>query len=193
MAISSGSRGLVKLAASWVVSGAVIAVSLVHGEEIRTALGLKIEASDHADEQQRAPSHGVARRTPRTESTGDRSVKIRAGANGHYDTTAHINGRAIEVMVDTGATAVALTYEDANAAGIYPRPGDFTQKVNTANGVARVAPVTLDSVSIADITVRNVRAVVAESGQLNVTLLGMTFLGRLGRAEMSRGVLTLQE
>ena len=67
------------------------------------------------------------------------------------------------------------------------------QRVNTANGVARVAPVMLDQISIDDITIRNVRAVVAERGRLNQTLLGMTFLGQLSRAEMSRGILTLQE
>ncbi len=193
MAFSSGSRNLFRLAASWVICGVVIAVSFLHGEEIRTALGLKIEATDLGGERQPVSRVSAAVGEARIRSSGDRSVQIRARSNGHYETTAHINGRPIEVMVDTGASAVALTFEDANAAGIFPRPSDFTHKVNTANGVARVAPVTLDSVSIADITVRNVRAVVAESGRLNTTLLGMSFLGKLGRAEMSRGVLTLQE
>lgn len=193
MAFSSGSRNLFKLAASWIVAGVVVAVSFLHGEEIRTALGLKIEASDMAGHEPSAPRVSTAVNARGLQSSGYGRVEISARANGHYETTAHINGRPIEVMVDTGASTVALTFEDANAAGIFPRPGDFTQKVNTANGIARVAPVMLESVSIADITVRDVRAVVAESGRLSTTLLGMSFLGKLGRAEMSRGVLRLQE
>lgn len=65
--------------------------------------------------------------------------------------------------------------------------------MQTANGVARVAAVTIDTLSIDDITVRNVRAAVAERGKLGTTLLGMSFLSRLSKAEMSRGVLLLQE
>ena len=65
--------------------------------------------------------------------------------------------------------------------------------MNTANGEARVAAVTLDQVSIDDITIRDVRGVVAERGKLGTTLLGMSFLSKLSRAEMSRGTLTLQE
>ena len=82
-------------------------------------------------------------------------------------------------MVDTGASQVALTFEDASRAGIYVRDRDFTQQVRTANGVARVAPVTLDRVSIGDITVRDVPASVSERGMLGTTLLGMSFLKRL--------------
>ena len=73
------------------------------------------------------------------------------------------------------------------------RPADFTHRVSTANGQAKVAPVMVSSISIGDITVRNVRAAVSEPGKLNKTLLGMTFLGRLSRAEMRRGRLILEE
>ena len=68
-------------------------------------------------------------------------------------------------MVDTGASIVALTFEDAERAGLYIRDRDYTQRVNTANGLARIAPVTLDRVSIGDIMVRNVPAAVSEPGQ----------------------------
>ena len=103
-------------------------------------------------------------------------VALRAGPHGHFHANAEINGRRIEVMVDTGASLVALTFEDASRAGIYVRDSDFTQRVRTANGIARVAPVTLDRVSIGDITVRNVPASVSERGKLGTTLLGMSFL-----------------
>jgi aspartyl protease family protein len=97
------------------------------------------------------------------------------------------------VMIDTGATMVVLSYEDAERAGLLLTDKDFTRSVSTANGVARVAPVTLDRVSIGNITVRDVPAAVAESGRLRTSLLGMTFLSRLSRFDMRSGRLVLQE
>ena len=96
-------------------------------------------------------------------------------------------------MIDTGATMVALSYEDAEAAGFRLSDSDFTRAVSTANGVARVAPVTLDRVSIGNITVRDVPAAVAERGRLKTSLLGMSFLGRLSRFDMRSGRLVMQE
>ena len=100
-----------------------------------------------------------------------------ASSGGHFETAADINGNEIDVMVDTGATLVALTYEDAERAGLHLKSSDFTQGVRTANGTGKVAPVTLSSISIGDITVRNVKGAVAEPGKLHKTLLGMSFSG----------------
>jgi aspartyl protease family protein len=72
-------------------------------------------------------------------------------------------------------------------------PGDFTHIAQTANGTARVAPVKISRISIGDITVRDVSAVVSERGKSERTLLGMSFLGRLSRVEMRGGTLVLQE
>ena len=96
-------------------------------------------------------------------------------------------------MVDTGASIVALTYEDALAIGVAPTPKDFTHQVSTANGVARVAPVVLDRIQIGDIMVRRVQAAVIERGKLQTTLLGNSFLSRLSRYEMRSGRLLLEE
>ena len=82
---------------------------------------------------------------------------------------------------------------DAQRLGIYVNPGDFTHIAQTANGTARVAPVKISRISIGDITVRNVSAVVSEQGKSERTLLGMSFLGRLSRVEMRGGTLVLQE
>ncbi|KAB2940853.1 MAG: TIGR02281 family clan AA aspartic protease [Hyphomicrobium sp.] len=120
-------------------------------------------------------------------------VEIEAEKNGHFNTEADINGRPIEVMIDTGATMVALSYEDAERAGLMLNDKDFTRAVSTANGVARVAPVTLDRVSIGSITVRDVPAAVAERGRLKTSLLGMSFLSRLSRFDMRSGRLVLQQ
>ncbi|MBA2124881.1 TIGR02281 family clan AA aspartic protease [Hyphomicrobium methylovorum] len=121
------------------------------------------------------------------------SAVIQAGAYGHFDTDAEINGRSVPVMVDTGASLVALTYEDAARLGIFLKPRDFSHTAKTANGLARVASITLDRISIGDITVRRVPAVVSEQGKSEKTLLGMSFLGRLSSVEMRSGTLVLQE
>lgn len=121
------------------------------------------------------------------------TVALPAGAYGHFQTDAEINGRTIGVMVDTGASLVALTYDDARRAGIFVNPADFTGIAQTANGTARVAPVTISRIEIGDITVRNVAGVVSERGKSDRTLLGMSFLGRLSRVEMRSGTLVLQE
>ena len=96
-------------------------------------------------------------------------------------------------MVDTGATGVALSYEDAETAGIYVKDSDFTHQSSTANGIARIALVNIDRISIGDITVRNVQGMVLDRGKLKGTLLGMSFLSRLSRVDMRQGTLVLHD
>lgn len=187
---SSGTRGLLGEMMSWVFLAAVGAAALFHYDDIKSvtsaALGLP-SPEEYARELAEAKK-AVA---PPAGSGG--AVELRAERSGHFLTAAEINGRGVDVMVDTGATLVALSYEDAERAGIYLKPQDFTHGVSTANGRAKVAPVTLSKVSIGDITVRDVRAVVSEPGRLNTSLLGMSFLGRLSRFEMRSGTLYLQD
>lgn len=117
---------------------------------------------------------------PETERSGfDRTVKLRADANGHFVFKAAVNERLATFVADTGATFVVITYEDAQRLGLSPQSLDFSAPVQTANGVTRVAPVTLDRVRVEDITVRNVPAAVAGKGVLATNLLGMSFLARL--------------
>ena len=181
------------MAAGWLVAAGSASFSLVYFSEIKGAaqglLGLPAPSS-----AQRAPANRASRDVQLMPSTArGRTVEIRAGAYGHHYARIEINGRSIDAMVDTGASIVALSWEDAERAGLYIRDSDYTQRVNTANGLARIAPVMLDRVSIGDITVRNVPAAVSEPGRLNVSLLGMSFLSRLQRVDMRSGVLVLQE
>ncbi len=142
-----------------------------------------VSAASRPDQSQQTQSQPKRRR----------SVELSAGSNGHFFADAEINGRTVGVMVDTGASAVALTYEDARSAGILPRDSEFTGRANTANGVAKFAPVTIGRISIGDVEVRDVRAAVMEEGKLDTTLLGMSFLSRLGRVDMQSGKLVLEE
>lgn len=142
---------------------------------------------------QTSPTQPSAIDTPVAAAHSGNSVTLPAGEYGHFLTDAEINGREIDVMVDTGASLVALTYDDAARAGIFVKPSDFTHVAQTANGIARVAPVTISRIEIGDITVRNVKGVVSERGASQRTLLGMSFLGRLSRVEMRGDKLELEE
>lgn len=123
----------------------------------------------------------------------ERIVFLKASDNGHFEAEAYIDGKPVNVLVDTGATGVALTYEDAEAIGISLSDSDFTHVSRTANGTARIAPVTLSSIRIGDIEIRDVTAFVAEPGKLFATLLGMTFLSRLERVDIRGSELVLQQ
>ena len=97
------------------------------------------------------------------------------------------------MMVDTGATVIALSAEDAAQAGIRPLRSDFRGRVATANGSIEVAPVRLGEVRLGGIVVRDVEAVVLPPGALRGSLLGMSFLRRLAAFEMGGGRLVLKE
>jgi aspartyl protease family protein len=120
--------------------------------------------------------------------------RIPADPLGQYTTDAEVNGaRVSKMLVDTGATMVALSYEDAAAAGLYPAPAEYKYQVQTANGVAHVARVTLNDVRIGNIVVHDVDAVVGERGALRGSLLGMTFLSKLSRFSVESGALVLKK
>ena len=97
----------------------------------------------------------------------------------------------IPMLVDTGASSVVLTGKDAHVIGINPASTDFAVKMATANGVVLVAPILLREVAVGDIVVRDVRAVVVPEDKLQVSLLGMTFLSKLSRFEVSGDQLIL--
>jgi aspartyl protease family protein len=189
MSLSSGHRSALADLAGWMFAGGMLTLGVVFQAELK-AFGYwfaGVTPPDIASVTLSSPEPDAGRRT------SGRSVELKMGRGGHFVTDAEANGRRIEVMVDTGATIVALTYEDARAAGLEPRPSEFTHRVQTANGIARVAPVTIDRLQIGDILVRQVAGVVIEEGKLKTTLLGNSFLNRLSRYEMRQGRLVLEE
>jgi aspartyl protease family protein len=189
-----------KMAAAWMAIACVGIFGLLNPDLVRDTLGFRIEAEDYGRSgpaPESAPSESSDEASSDSDNgasaSGSRVVQLKAGPHGHFFSRIQVNGRGVDAMVDTGASIVALTFEDAERAGIHVRDPDFTHRVSTANGVARVALVTLDTVAIEDITVHDVRAAVAERGKLTKTLLGMSFLSKLSRTEMSRGTLVLEE
>ena len=133
-----------------------------------------------------APAQTVAHR-----ATPGQPAQIARAADGHYWAEADIDGRAIRVLVDTGASVVALTRHDAQRLGLRLVPADFTQTVETASGPVKAAAVELDHVAVAGARVNKVRALVVEDG-LPHSLLGMSYLGRLSAFEARPTGLTLR-
>jgi aspartyl protease family protein len=119
-------------------------------------------------------------------------TELEATKNGHFVTEAFINNRAVRVLVDTGATAVALSFEDAVKTGLSPQTLAFDVPVSTANGEARAARVMLREVEIDNVRVHDVEGLVLQKGALNGTLLGMTFLSRLRSFSVENGKLLLK-
>lgn len=123
-----------------------------------------------------------------------RRVTLKADSRGHFLTDAAVNGRSVPVMVDTGATSVALRHEDAAMLGVRPPlPTDYTVPIATANGTARAARITLGEVRIGDVRVKNVEALVMPERSLGTSLLGMSFIRRLRNVELASGRLTFVE
>jgi len=127
------------------------------------------------------------------EPAGSRKVVLSANDYGHFHAVAQIRGQQVEFMTDTGATYVALSYETAQKLGLAPQNLRFNGRSTTANGVARVASVILDTIRIGDITVKDVQAVIAEPGRMTQNLLGMSFIKQLSGFELNGARLTMIE
>jgi aspartyl protease family protein len=121
----------------------------------------------------------------------DGAAQIVKAADGHFWAEAKVDGRAVRFLIDTGATAVALSQTDAKRLGIDTKALDYNYKVMTASGETRAASVTLASVSVAGAQVRDVEALVVEKG-LETSLLGMTYLGRLSSFQATPRALVLR-
>jgi len=133
------------------------------------------------------------RATVFVDNEGRQEVVLHKVLNGHFETPVTINGESVQMLVDTGASTVALSYEDAEKLGLNPAGLTYTQTVLTANGTARAAPVTLAEVAIGPIVRNNIRASIAEEGKLDQSLLGMSFLSTLGFLQMQTDELRLRD
>jgi aspartyl protease family protein len=129
---------------------------------------------------------------PATNGSNSRAVTLSRGNGGHFWTDARIDGRRLELVVDTGASVLTLRASDAARLGIHPAARDYNVKVSTANGVTKAALVQLNTVEVGDIVVRNVPALIHADDQLAVNLLGMSFLSRI-RWTHERGKLILEQ
>jgi clan AA aspartic protease (TIGR02281 family) len=121
----------------------------------------------------------------------DLEYVVRSGPGGHYLLEVVVNGAPITFLVDTGASDIVLTLEDARRVGLDPRTLDYSRRYATANGEVRGAPVVLRELRVGQLRLFDVDASVNE-GPLAVSLLGMEFLARLDGYEVQRGRMILR-
>lgn len=130
---------------------------------------------------------------PASISTTGRNVRIKSGRGGHFYVQVRMNNRPVKVLVDTGATMVAINETTARKIGIRLKASDFKHNVRTANGITKMAAATIREIRIGNIRVKNVRAGVSRDKSLSTTLLGMSFLNQLRRFEISGNTLLLEQ
>ncbi|HIC64495.1 MAG: retropepsin-like aspartic protease family protein [Paracoccus sp. (in: a-proteobacteria)] len=118
-------------------------------------------------------------------------VSIPVGRDGHFQLTARLNGTEVRFLVDTGASTIALSRQDARRIGINPDDLAYAGTAMTANGNVKTAPVTIDTLEIGDIVDRNVRAQVI-GGNLQGSLLGMSYLRTFARVSFEGDLLILE-
>lgn len=173
-----GNPGLaVKQALSWVA----ITLMLVVSYSYRYELGALMQRTQSA----LVPSAAV--------QTEPGVAYLSRSLNGHFNADAMVNGTHVHFLVDTGASDVALTREDAQRAGLNLNSLSYTTAYDTANGRIMAARVMLDEVAIGDIVLHDVEASVTRTESLPSSLLGMSFLGRLSSVEVSGDRLILRE
>lgn len=118
-------------------------------------------------------------------------VEVPRSYDGHYYLTLTADGTPINFVVDTGATDIVLSREDAARAGIDINTLVFTGLANTANGTVRTARTSVDRLELGPIVDRNV-PVWVNDGEMNGSLLGMAYLHRFDTLQISNGTLTLE-
>ena len=126
-------------------------------------------------------------------SSRTRSAELRADSRGHFEVPATINGHTISVMIDTGATSVALRFEDAARMGLHAEPEEFSIPIATANGGTKAARAILSEIRIGNIRVKNVEALIVPAKALTTNLMGMSFLKRLSKVQIAGSRLVLEE
>lgn len=162
--------------------GALVAVMAPHRESPtrREPAG---EGSEH--------SADLAMATTTPASFGSDMELMREG-DGHFYATVEVGGSDYRMLVDTGATVVALTGEDARSMGLDWDPGALAPVARGAGGPVLAVPVTIDAIAIGDFEARNVRALIVPEG-LAVSLLGQSFLGRVPNVAISGDRMTLSD
>ncbi|TCL09585.1 aspartyl protease family protein [Shimia isoporae] len=117
-------------------------------------------------------------------------IELPRSGDGHFHATLDVNGASIAFVVDTGASDLVLSKQDAVRAGLDPDNLPFFGRAMTANGPVATAPVRLDEVRFGGYTDRNVPASVND-GEMSTSLLGMTYLNRFSQITIAGNKLIL--
>lgn len=126
----------------------------------------------------------------RLEVSDQGAISVPRSPDGHYYMTVSLNDAPVRFVVDTGATAVVLTKEDAARAGLNIDDLRFLGRANTANGTVRTAPARIEEFTLGDRIDRNVPVQVNE-GEMQGSLLGMSYLDRFSAINIQGNRMTL--
>jgi aspartyl protease family protein len=168
-------------------SVAVVAVAVVSA----LAAGQGLTAFAAAQRTEETPLSQPVAISPAEPDPASSAAQVSKAKDGHYWAEAQVDGRWVHFLVDTGASTVALTRQDAQRLGFELDQLVYDRPVATANGKTLAAQVRLDRVSVAGARVDGVEALVVKDG-LSASLLGMSYLGRLSRFEATPTALILR-
>ncbi|MBR9841857.1 MAG: TIGR02281 family clan AA aspartic protease [Rhodobacteraceae bacterium] len=118
-------------------------------------------------------------------------VVIPRSPDGHYRLTLKVNGTPLDFVIDTGASNIVLSKDDAARAGLDPENLPYYGRALTANGEVKTAPVVLDEIRLGGMVDSRVSAQV-NGGELDQSLLGMSYLNHWREITISGGELILQ-
>lgn len=135
-----------------------------------------------------APGYAVEGRS----ASGATEIRIRRRLDGHFAANVEVNGTTIPMLVDTGASTITLSHQDAERIGFDTGNLSYSVQVSTANGRTSAAPVRLDRVSIGSVSRPGLRALIARPGALGESLLGINFLSSIGSYSVSGDELILR-
>ncbi len=147
------------------------------------------QAQEEAAEQTATTSKAQPKSKPSASASVVSIPKDRRSGQYHYK--GRVNSGYVDFLVDTGASAVALTAADARKAGVRESDLRYDVPISTAGGRNYAARVTLDQVALGGIILRDVDALVVKEG-LDVSLLGMTWLGQLQEVKATPNALLLR-
>lgn len=123
-------------------------------------------------------------------SLDDGSVQLQRNENGHFYADVDINGAQVHMLVDTGATGIALSRDDARKAGIATSIGMNDVVGQGADGSVHGEYVTVDKMSLGGKTVEHMNAIVLNNG--DQSLLGQAFLSQFASVEIHGDTMTLR-
>ncbi|MGB3501998.1 MAG: TIGR02281 family clan AA aspartic protease [Mesorhizobium sp.] len=143
------------------------------------------------------PAQPVAQSQPAPtrpeQALSGRKVRLEADRSGHFRGEFRLNGRAVEALIDTGATVVAINSSTARRIGLSVQPSEFKYQVQTANGATKAAAVRIADLQIGRIRLDNVDAMVLDDRALKGALVGMSVLKRLSRYQVEGQTLVLEQ
>ena len=124
-------------------------------------------------------------------SDGFAETVLTRSTDGHFYADARINGTIIRVLVDTGASMIALTREDAHKIGLTFTESEFTDSAKTAGGTVALKSITLDHVALGPVEASKVDAAIVGPG-LHQSLLGQSWLRQVGEVRIVGDTMTLR-